>query len=441
MLNTIFFYFSMLVAVSTPFYFHYRVKKIQVSKDTIQHIEAISNKLTFLIIVALFGMGITAAHSKTSNLPESAFFTCLFSFYLLQTLHGKTVNPFKSHLKTPQENFQSSLRYFLSFLIPYALYFFTGEILIPHLGIIFSILIATLVVTYSLPLLIRVCLSATKMHHSELKNEIRGLFQRAGNTLGEVYLIEIRHSRHCNAFVCGPRFGFGPFRRSLFITQNMFEVLEAEEITAVLYHEAAHFKLNHLFKRSIFNTGIFLMTIIFFSFPGLFLTNLMNFDAKLSFSLVFAITIFTVYIQFYFMMKLSRKQEFEADQEAIRIGCNPNSLITALEKITAHNHTSRLKPEGISKYTSLNSHPGIDERIEAILTERIPNYADLIHNWQAGLSYASFVILAVLLAAVFQNSTYRNSAQDRGPASGQKLPTSPNPVKWNGNSDDSSLGN
>ena len=137
-------------------------------------------------------------------------------------------------------------------------------------------------------------------------------------------------------------------------------------------------------------------------------------------------------------MKLTRKQEFEADQEAVQIGCHPGALIQALEKITKLNRSSRKKPEGILKYISFNTHPGIDERIEALVRGKVPADANLVPSWQMGLSYASFVVLAATLAFAYQSGKLGEKAAQRSIASEkpmatatrQILPPPQIPIKW-----------
>jgi len=64
------------------------------------------------------------------------------------------------------------------------------------------------------------------------------------------------------------------------------------------------------------------------------------------------------------MQVLSRRNEYEADRFAADTTGDPDSLVDALKKLSAHN-LSNLTPDSI--YIFLNySHPPLAKRIEAI---------------------------------------------------------------------------
>jgi STE24 endopeptidase len=65
-----------------------------------------------------------------------------------------------------------------------------------------------------------------------------------------------------------------------------------------------------------------------------------------------------------FMQYFSRKNEYEADRYAVELTEDPESMINALKKLSAHN-LSNLTPHPF--YVMLNySHPPVLERIRAI---------------------------------------------------------------------------
>ena len=442
MLNTIFYYALLFGVVGAPFYFRYRTEELGVREETIEQIDMISSKLTYFIIAALFLMGFIGIQNRSSTLQEAAFFSCIFSFILLHSQHGKTVSQFRNHHQTPEERFRGSFRNFATFILLYACYFVTVELLIPHFGTIPSIVMAVMAITYAVPFLVRISLKTGKMYPSELKDLILGVFQKAGTPIAEIYLIENDQRRFFNAFVCGPRIDFGPFRRTLFMTRNLFELLEPEEIKAVVCHEAAHFKLNHIFKRATFSVGVLIFTIASITFPAVFVANLLKISKGPMMLTVLISTVITVYAQMYLLMKLIRKQEFEADQEAVSIGCHPGALIQALEKITKKNHSPRKSPEGWNRFFSLQTHPALEDRIEALVRGRIPADANLIPTWQTGLAYASFVVLAVSFAFIYrsewmdQNNPQRSIAsvkeaeKPQNTVTRQILPPPHIPIKW-----------
>jgi Zn-dependent protease with chaperone function len=442
MLNTTFYYILMFAVVGVPFYFHHRASKLQLEgvratdadAEIATRINGITARLTVFIIASLYLMSFIAINLKNTTFQEFGYFASLFSFFILHTQHAKIINRIQKSKITPQERFQTSIRNLSIFILFFGIYYVFSS-LIPHLGLI-TFLLMLVCLNYFIPLFVRLHLDARAMHPSEIKTEIMNVFTSAGNPVGNIYLIDHRRIRGANAFICGPKYGFGPFQRSLFVTKNLFEALEPDEIHAVICHEAAHFKKNHLFKRAMMSFFSFVVAAVSISFPIFFIGNLIPIGTASRMMVYFLATTLTVIAQLVFLFRLIRKQEFEADLEALTIGATVGSLISALEKLTIKNGVSRKKATGLGRFIFFEAHPSIEERVEAIRTRTMPTDSRVLPTWQLSLTYASFVILSTSLALLYQNNRIQVQKLDRNVASvkqesttRQILPTLNNPVK------------
>ncbi|MEZ4524607.1 MAG: M48 family metallopeptidase [Desulfobacterales bacterium] len=198
-----------------------------------------------------------------------------------------------------------------------------------------------------------------------LKQAITDCAHKAEYPLSGVFVMDgSRRSAKSNAFFTG----FGKKKRIV-----LFDTLIARhsvaELLAVLAHEIGHYKKKHI--RLNLMIGIVHMGIVFWLL-SLFISRQELFDAfYMSHPSVYAGMIFfgmlLTPIDFFLgilMQMLSRKNEFEADRFAVETTRNPEALIRALKKLTAHN-LSNLLPHPL--YVFLHySHPPIRERIRAI---------------------------------------------------------------------------
>ena len=141
------------------------------------------------------------------------------------------------------------------------------------------------------------------------------------------------------------------------------------EIVAVLAHEIGHWKKGHIWKRlllaeigALAGSWIAFRALAWEGLPGLLGYDSLSLAARLVIlgfiaSLVmFPLTPLSAW--------LSRRDEYEADRFAIDITGDPESLATALIKLSAEN-LSNLHPHPL--YAAFYySHPPVVERVQAL---------------------------------------------------------------------------
>jgi STE24 endopeptidase len=177
-----------------------------------------------------------------------------------------------------------------------------------------------------------------------------------------------KRSTKANAFFTG----FGKTKK-IALYDTLIEEQTQDEIVAVLAHEIGHFKLRHIVQRlavSVVQAGALFFLLGLVIDGGKFSREL--FDAfgveKISphvglvlFGLLFAPASRLLGIA---AAAWSRKHEFEADAFAAQATGKPESLVTALKKLSAKN-LSNLTPHPFRVFLDY-SHPPVLVRIAAL---------------------------------------------------------------------------
>ncbi|MEM9480085.1 MAG: M48 family metallopeptidase, partial [Verrucomicrobiota bacterium] len=205
----------------------------------------------------------------------------------------------------------------------------------------------------------------TPLEDEDLKAEIAKMAEKCEFPLQEVQIMDgSKRSAKSNAFFTG----FGK-NRKIALFDTLVEKHTHPELVAVLAHEIGHFKRKHIIQGialSILQVGI-----IFFLL-GLFVNN----DGLCRAFGVEQTSIYATFVFFLMLYKpigkvlsicmsiLSRKNEFEADAYAADVTGSPESLVTALKKLSSDN-LSNLTPHPF--YVFMNySHPPMTERLAAL---------------------------------------------------------------------------
>lgn len=225
----------------------------------------------------------------------------------------------------------------------------------------FSLLMAYLVPKYILPFFNKF----EPLENEELKEAINVMAKKCDFPLTEVAVMDgSKRSAKSNAFFTG----FGK-NKKIALFDTLVEKHTIPELVAVLAHEIGHFKKKHIVQSMVL--GIVQTGVIFFLI-GLFMKNE-------PLTRAFGVEIPSVYCSFTFflllikpiskvlsvlMAILSRKNEFEADAYASEVTGDPNSLITALKKLSVDN-LSNLTPHPLYVFMHY-SHPPMTERLAAL---------------------------------------------------------------------------
>ena len=198
-----------------------------------------------------------------------------------------------------------------------------------------------------------------------LEERIRALLEKAGLVVSRVFQVDAsRRSRHSNAYFTG----IGRVKR-IVLFDTLIEQMNQEEVLAVLAHEVGHWKKRHVLKRLILTESM--------AFTGLFAAyHLLSWsrlpeviglaDASfygrvviLGFIASIASFPFTPFFSF-----LSRRDERAADRFASELTGSPESMASALVKLSREN-LSNLHPHPL--YVKFYySHPPVVERIRTL---------------------------------------------------------------------------
>jgi STE24 endopeptidase len=203
------------------------------------------------------------------------------------------------------------------------------------------------------------------LEHGELKTAIEDYAKSQKFKMRGVFKMDAsKRSTKSNAFFTG----FGRFRR-IVLFDTLAERHNVDELVSVLAHEMGHYKKRHILKSiliSVMTTGlIFFLLSLFINNEGLFSafkTENTSIYASLCFFAFLYAPINTVIS--IFSNTLSRKYEYEADTYAVSTYGKPESMISALKKLTVDN-LSNLTPHPLKVLLSY-SHPPVLKRIEAI---------------------------------------------------------------------------
>jgi STE24 endopeptidase len=191
------------------------------------------------------------------------------------------------------------------------------------------------------------------------------MFLRIGITVNRVFRMDAsKRSRHTNAYFSG----IGKVKR-IILYDTLLEMMDRDEIIAVLAHEAGHWKKKHIFKMLVATEvlSLFIIYAVFRLVQTNLLTDLFSireetFAAKiviLGFLGGIISLPFTPVSSF-----ISRRFEREADVFAFSLSGNKEAMISALIKLSKDN-LSNLHPHPL--YAGFYySHPPMVQRIEQI---------------------------------------------------------------------------
>lgn len=203
------------------------------------------------------------------------------------------------------------------------------------------------------------------LENKDLAEKIFNLAKKADFPLKNILQMDAsKRSTHSNAYFTG----FGKNKR-IVLFDTLLEKHSEGELLAILGHEIGHYKLGHI-KKMLFISVIFIL--LGFTGVKLLIDNTFIYDS-LGFAQSIPAGLFIISIIFSpisflispFLMKLSRKHEFEADSFSCKLTRDKLSLKEALIKLHKDN-LSFPYPHRI--YVIFNySHPPLTERVKKLL--------------------------------------------------------------------------
>jgi len=203
------------------------------------------------------------------------------------------------------------------------------------------------------------------LENKDLAEKIFNLAKKADFPLKNILQMDAsKRSTHSNAYFTG----FGKNKR-IVLFDTLLEKHSEGELLAILGHEIGHYKLGHI-KKMLFISVIFIL--LGFTGVKLLIDNTFIYDS-LGFAQSIPAGLFIISIIFSpisflispFLMKLSRKHEFEADSFSCKLTGDKLSLKEALIKL----HKDNLSfPYPHRVYVIFNySHPPLTERVKKLL--------------------------------------------------------------------------
>ena len=196
--------------------------------------------------------------------------------------------------------------------------------------------------------------SAIETYSKSQHFKIKGVFTMDGS----------KRSTKSNAFFTG----FGKFRR-IVLFDTLIEKHTDEELVSILAHEVGHYKKGHIHKSfalSVITTGLmFYILSLFINNRDLFAAFKME-EVSVYGSLFFFGFLYAPMerVLCVFRNMISRKYEYDADIFSVTTYPKPDSMITALKKLSVEN-LSNLIPHPLKVFLDY-SHPPVIERIKAI---------------------------------------------------------------------------
>jgi len=205
----------------------------------------------------------------------------------------------------------------------------------------------------------------TPIEEKGLEDKIKELLQKINIKVSKVFKMDAsKRSRHTNAYFTG----IGRVKR-IILYDTLLEKMDQDEILSVLAHEAGHWKKKHVLKM-IFILELISLIGIYISFRILqtdLLTELFQIKQGTFFAKVVILGFIGSIVSFPFIPisnYISRRFEKESDGFACKLTGNPESMTTALIKLSKDN-LSNLHPHPL--YAAIYySHPPVVKRIKDI---------------------------------------------------------------------------
>jgi len=202
----------------------------------------------------------------------------------------------------------------------------------------------------------------TPIKEEILEDRIKSMMQRIKIKVSRVFKIDAsKRSRHTNAYFSG----IGRVKR-IILYDTLLDMMDHDEILAVLAHEAGHWKKRHVIKQIIL-TELLSFIGLYMAFRVMqtdFLTDLFRIGQETFFAKVVLIAFIGSIVLFPIAPLgnfISRRFEREADKFACRLTENSEHMSRALVKLSRDN-LSNLYPHPL--YAAFHySHPPVVQRI------------------------------------------------------------------------------
>ena len=220
---------------------------------------------------------------------------------------------------------------------------------------------------------------ATKEEDQKLTNILEGLMITSGLTSKpRLYVVD---SMQPNAFATGR----DPENAIICVTQGLLEKLDYYELEGVVAHELAHIKNYDIRLNAVISVMVGFVVMLSDIFVRSTFRRRRNDDNNSGNAIIMLIglifLIISPLVSQLIQLAVSRRREYLADATAISFTRNPDGLISALRKISSDDEELDVASNGNAhmyivtpfknkrksgKTNLFSTHPGIEERIEAL---------------------------------------------------------------------------
>lgn len=213
----------------------------------------------------------------------------------------------------------------------------------------------------------------------ELRESVERLAENAGTPVPDLYISDMNVP---NAFATGRN----PEKGVVCVTQGLLRELEHEEVEGVIAHELAHIKNRDTLINAVVATVAGALAIMAeMVFWGALFSGREEEGEMMS---ALAFMILTPLIATLIRTMISRKMEFRADSDAVKIHQKREGLSSALRKISSANerktkkHKSKVQEAGANLFIYnpfssekitrfFSTHPPLEDRLQNIEASKI----------------------------------------------------------------------
>ena len=387
-------FICLAVITGAPFYFKNWLDRTRpVLADTVHRKTSF---LSGLIFFALF-TGAFAFKGNTPRVGGGLLFAAIVSFSILYQFAGRYSHSMNRIRPESLVSHKASLR-------QTAGRFVMGLLLFASIAKVnLLILVLPFIIPFVTPVYLRIQHKATRMADSTLRAGILNTFRTEGVPLSNVFILDDPNSTQKNALITGSGFGIGPFGRTLFITLSLFESLNEEELRAVILHEAAHLKSNHVLKRILATVFLMIGSAYWVVVPTAFVLpgNIPAILGAMALALL---------VHAWLLSRVITKQEHEADLAAVSMGASSNALVSALEKVSEGRKEIQTP---VLRLINGNLYPTVAARIQAIRACGAPESTRVFTQPSRVLAYSLMVMGVVLWSANGRYHTANVSHSER----------------------------
>lgn len=223
---------------------------------------------------------------------------------------------------------------------------------------------------------------ADKKKHSRLYSLVKEVAGKAAVPMPKVYIVDTPQS---NAFATGRN----PNHAAVAVTTGIMQILDEEELRAVLAHEIGHVKNRDILVSTVAATiaGVISYIAMMARWAAIFGTGRDNENRQGNVLELLVLAIVAPIIAMIIQLAISRSREYLADETGAHLNKDPLALASALQKIEKSVHAHPFARVGKTEATAhlfienplkasaflelFNTHPSTENRVKRLKEMKI----------------------------------------------------------------------